>query len=156
MKNNLEFYEALEVLKDDKLTKARVVVIKTIVQEFKNLSTSLNSDQVKRDLEEITRISSNLRGVLPSSTDLAQDSKNFEEYKGKVRNATYQLIEGSEISNQTKEFFLSMFLPAIFTVVESYANEEILKLLYEEIPETIERIFGVDNKTPIERKSYEK
>jgi hypothetical protein len=31
-----------------------------------------------------------------------------------------------------------------------------LKLLYEEIPETIERIFGVDNKTPIERKSYEK
>ena len=152
MKKNLEFYEALEVLKDDKLKKARAVVIKTVVKEFKILN-SISPEQTRRDTEELNRIFFNFRKSIPSTTMLALESKDFEEYKGKIRTLAYQLVEDSKISSQAKESFLSVVLPVIFTLIDSFVNDDIMEILYEEIPEFIEGIIGTENKSYEERGS---
>lgn len=152
MKNNLEFYEALEVLKDDKLKKARAVVIKTVIKEYKILN-SISPEQAKRDTEELNRIFLNFRKLIPSTTMMALESKDFEEYKGKIRTSTYQLVENSKISNQAKESFLSVILPAIFTFIESFVNDDIMGTLYEEIPELIDSFVDKKNGSYEERGS---
>lgn len=152
MKNNLEFYEALEVLKDDKLKKARAVVIKTVIKEYKILN-SISPEQAKRDTEELNRIFLNFRKLIPSTTMMALESKDFEEYKGKIRTSAYQLVEDSKISNQAKESFLSVILPAIFILIDSFVNDDIMGTLYEEIPELIDSFVDKKNGSYEERGS---
>jgi hypothetical protein len=152
MKNNSEFYKALEVLKDDKLKKARVVVIKTVIQEYKSLN-SINPEQARRDVEELNRIFLNFKKSTRSSTTMIFESKDFEEYKGNIRTLAYQLVENSTISDQAKESFLSVILPAIFTLIDSFVNDDIMEILYEEIPEVIEGFVETKNGSYEERES---
>lgn len=150
MENNLEFYEALDVLKDDKLKKARAVVIKTVARELRKLD-SMNPNQARKDSEELGMIFSNLKKLLPSTTMVALESKDFDEYKGKMRNSLYDLVENSKISDQAKDSFLNIILPAIFTVVDSYVNDEVMGAITEEIPGIMEGFLGISS----DSKSYE-
>lgn len=98
MKNSLEFYEALEVSKDDEFKKARAVAIEMVIQEYKILD-SISPEQARRDTEELNIIFLNFKKLIPSTTMIAPESKDFEEYKGEIRTSAYQLVESSKISN---------------------------------------------------------